>query len=149
MNSFAEFRKTVADMSSIFPMDLSVYSKPVKLSADLGERMSKVAIGAVEKNIEISTEWSRDALAGLRNVAQAKEDPSDYARVFNGFIADSAESASKHLAALAEVGKTAHKDSIEIFIEAGKESQKEAAEHFEKATDEAVNTAAKAAKSTK
>ncbi|MDE0307251.1 MAG: phasin family protein [Albidovulum sp.] len=148
MNNFAEFRKSAADMAGIFPTDLNTFNKAVKGSADFSERMSKVAIEAAEKNIEISTEWTRETLNRLRKVSQARENPADYARALNEFASESADSASQHISALAEIAKDVHKDAVEVFLDAGKESQREAAKVFEESADDTPKTAKKATKST-
>lgn len=148
MNNFSDFRKSAADMAGMFPTDVNTFKKAVRDSADFGEKMSKVAIEAAEKNVEVSTEWTRETLVRLRNVAQAKESPADYARAINEFATESADAASEHITALAEIAKNVHKDTVEVFLDAGRDSQREVSGEFEKTNGEAVKTAKKAAKST-
>ena len=138
MKNFAEFRKTVEGMPAMFPADMESFGKAVRRSADFGEKMSKVAIDAAEKNVKISTDGTRATLARLNEIAQAKEHPSEYARAIGEFASESASAASKHLAAIAEVAMNVHRNTLEIFVDAGKKVRQDAAEAAVKTPNETV-----------
>ena len=60
------------------------------------------------------------------------------------FASASAESASEHMAAFAEIAKKVQMDTVELLMAAGKDVQTEAATAVQKATDD-VKAAAKKA----
>ena len=146
VNNFSEFKKVVENMPVAIPADMETFNKAVKGSADFGERMTKVAIEAAEKNVEISTDWTRETLTRLRTVAQVQENPADYTRAFNEFASDSANAASEHFSAIAEVAKNMNKHALEIFLAAGKEAREEATASVENMSIEPAKTARKETK---
>lgn len=139
-----DFTKMVQDMMSAFPVDASAMQEAFKTSAALGEKMTKVVLEAAEKSTEISSKWTKDALARVGDVAKAKDEPADYSKAISEFASSSAELAAENLAAFAEVAKKVQMETVELVLAAGKDFQQDATAAVKKATNEATTAAKKA-----
>lgn len=133
-----------AKMFENMPVDMNVFTDAMKSSATFGEKMSAVALQAAEKNAEISSKWTKDALAKMAAVSKAKSEPADYSKAMTEFASTSVESASEHVAAFAEVAKKVQMDTVELLMAAGKDAQAEATAAVKKATTEATDAVKKA-----
>ncbi|MFT4715578.1 MAG: hypothetical protein ACI8YI_001120 [Paracoccaceae bacterium] len=140
------FDNPFAKMFDDMPVDMSAFGDMFKNSAELGEKFSKVALAAAEKNAEIANKWTKDAITKFGGVAQAQTDPADYSKAATDFTSSSVEAASEHVAAFAEVAKKVQMDTVELLMAAGKEAQAEATTAVKKATTEATAAVKKAAK---
>jgi len=145
MTKKTDFTNPFAEMFGDFPVDMSAVNDLFKSTANIGEKFSKVALAAAEKNVEISNKWTKDALGKLSGVATAQDAPADYAKVATDYASTSAETASEHVAAFAEVAKKVQMDTIELLLAAGKDAQAEATAAVKKATTEATAAVKKAA----
>ncbi len=132
------------DMMGAFPVDTTSMEASFKTSATLNEKLSGVALSAVEKSTEISSAWTKDTVTKLADMAKAKSEPADYAKAMTDFAAIYSEAASEHMAAFAEVAKKVQMDTVELMMAAGKEASEEATTAMTKATGE-VQAAAKKA----
>ena len=137
-----DFTKMVQDVLSAFPVDATAVQEAFKTSAALGEKMTKVVLEAAEKSTEISSKWTKEALARVGEVAKAKEEPADYSKAISEFATASAESAAENLAAFAEVAKKVQMETVELLLSAGKDLSEDASAAVRKATDD-MNAAAK------
>ena len=143
-----DFTKMVQDMMSAFPVDASAMQEAFKTSAALGEKMTKVVLEAAEKSTEISSKWTKDALARVGDVAKAKDEPADYSKAISEFASSSAELAAENLAAFAEVAKKVQMETVELMLAAGKDISEDATAAVKKATADATAAAKKAAAAT-
>jgi hypothetical protein len=132
------------DMMGAFPVDTTSMEASFKTSATLNEKLSGVALTAVEKSTEISSAWTKDTVTKLADMAKAKSEPADYAKAMTDFAAIYSEAASEHMAAFAEVAKKVQMETVELMMAAGKEASEEATTVMTKATGE-VQAAAKKA----
>jgi hypothetical protein len=142
MAKTVDYTKMMKDMMGAFPVDTAAMQDAFKSQAMLAEKMSKVALEAVEKSTEVSTKWTKATLAKVGEMSTVKEDPADYSKAMTDFASSSAEMAAEHVAAFAEIAKKVQMDTVELLMAAGKDMQEEAAAAVKKATD----TATKAAK---
>lgn len=138
------FDNPFAKMFEDMPVDMNAFGDIFKNSADLGEKFSKVALAAAEKNAEISNKWTKDTIGKLAGVSKAQADPADYSKAATDFASASVEAASEHVAAFAEVAKKVQMDTVELLMAAGKEAQAEATTAVKKATTEATAAVKKA-----
>ena len=134
------------DMMGAFPVDTSAMEASFKTSATLNEKLSGVALNAVEKSTEISSKWTKDTVAKLSEMAKAKNEPADYAKAMSDFATAYSEAAAEHMSAFAEVAKKVQSDTVELMMAAGKDMSEEAQTAMTKATSD-VQTAAKKAAS--
>lgn len=132
------------DMMGAFPVDTSSMEASFKTSATLNEKLSGVALTAVEKSTEISSKWTKDTVAKLSEMAKAKAEPADYAKAMTDFATAYSEAAAEHMSAFAEVAKKVQMDTVELMMAAGKDLSEEATAAMTKATGE-VQAAAKKA----
>ncbi|MBZ0129228.1 MAG: phasin, PhaP [Rhodobacteraceae bacterium] len=133
-----------ASMFADMPVDMSMFNDAFKNTAAIGEKFSRVALNAAEKNAEISNKWTKDTLAKLAVVSKVQEDPADYSKVLTDFASGSVEAASEHVAAYAEVAKQVQMDTVELLMATGKEVQAEASAVVKKATVDATDAVKKA-----
>lgn len=139
-----DFTAMMKDMMGAFPVDTSAMEEAFKNTAALNEKLSAVVLGAAEQSSEISSKWTKDALAKMSGMSQAKTDPADYAKSATDFASASAEVAAENMAAFAEVAKKVQMETVELLMAAGKDMGEDAKAAVKKATDE-VTTAAKKA----
>lgn len=145
MNKTQDFSKVMQDMMQAFPFDATAAKGAFKTTAAFGEKMTKVALEAAAKSNEISSTWTKDALAKVGSLAKVKEEPADYTKAFSDFATAAAEMAAENLAAFAEVAKKVQMDTVELMLAAGKTASEDAAAAVQKATTEVTNVAKKAA----
>ena len=133
------------DIMGAFPVDGSTFEGAFKNTATLNEKLSAVALNAVEQSADISSKWTKETVAKLTELSKAKSEPADYTKAMTEFASAYAESASEHMAAFAEVAKKVQMDTVELLMAAGKDMQEETASVMKKATDDASKVAKKAA----
>lgn len=132
------------DVMGSFPVDSSAMESAFKTTASLNEKLSHVALTAVEQSADISSKWTKDTVAKLEELAKAKAQPADYTKAMTAFASAYAETATEHMAAFAEVAKKLQMDTVELMMAAGKDMQEETASAMKKATTEATSAAKKA-----
>lgn len=126
MANTQDLNTMMKDMMGAFPVDMKPMEGMFKTASSLNEKLSGVAIEAVEKSTEISSKWTKETLSKLSDVSKAKEDPSDYAKAVTDFASSYAETAAEHMAAFAEVAKKVQMDTVELMMAAGKDLTEEA-----------------------
>ena len=92
----------------------------------MGEKLSKVALDAADKSIEISTKWTKETLAKMGDLTAVKNDAADYTKAMTDFASAQAELAAENMAAFAEVAKKVQMDTVELMLAAGKDMGDEA-----------------------
>ncbi|MDG1353167.1 MAG: phasin family protein [Sulfitobacter sp.] len=132
------------DVMGAFKVDTSAMNASFKTSATLNEKLSGVALTAVEKATEISSKWTTDTVAKLSEMAKAKSEPADYAKAMTDFATAYSEAASEHMAAFAEVAKKVQMETVELMMAAGKDMSSEAQSAMTKATSDVTAAAKKA-----
>ena len=142
-----DFAKTMQDMMANFPIDTSSMQEAMKSHSMLGEKLTKVALTAAERSTEISAQWAKDSIARMGEMSASKQDPSDYAKAMSDFASSSAEMASEHMAAYAEVAKKVQMDTVDLMLTAGQGMASDAQKVAEKATQD-TQAAVKKATST-
>ena len=139
-----DYTKMMQDMMAAFPMDAKAMQDAFKTQAALGEKMSKVALEAAEKSTEISTRWTKSALAQMGDVMKMREEPTDYGKAMTDYASATAETAAENMAAFAEVAKRVQMETVELMLAAGKDMSEDATAAMKKATAEATAAAKKA-----
>jgi len=139
-----DFTKTLQDMMTSLPVDTKAFEEAFKTQAAMSEKMSKVALEAADKSAEISSKWTKEALAKLGEVTSVKEEPTDYTKAMTDFASATAEMAAENMAAFAEVAKKVQMDTVELMLAAGKDMSEDATAAVKKATDGATAAAKKA-----
>ena len=132
------------DIMEAFPVDTKLYQDAFDNSAEMNEKMTKVALQAAQQSADISSKWTKDTLGKISTISKAKPDPADYAKALTDFASAQAEVAAENIAAFAEVAKKAQMETVELVMAAGKEATQDATEAVKKATKD-VNAVAKKA----
>ncbi|SFQ97817.1 phasin, PhaP [Poseidonocella sedimentorum] len=143
-----DFTAIFKDMMGAFPIDTKAMTDVFQSSTTLNEKLSGVVLEAAEKSTEISSAWTKDTLGRLSDMSKAKAEPADYAKAMTDFASATAEVASEHMAAFAEVAKKVQMETVELMMAAGKDFSEDAAAAVQKATKD-VSTAAKKAANAK
>lgn len=145
MTTTTDYTKVMQDMMASFPVDAAAMQNAFKTQAAFGEKFAKVAIAAAEKSTEISSKWTKDALAKVADVAKAKPELTDYTKAATDFASAAAEMAAENMAAFAEVAKKVQMETVELMLAAGKDASEEASAVVKKATADVQAVAKKAA----
>ncbi|MCC6002204.1 MAG: phasin family protein [Pararhodobacter sp.] len=139
-----DITKMMQDMMGAFPVDMKGMQDMFKTQAAISEKMSKVVLEAAEKSTEVSNKWTKQTLSKIGEVSTAKSEPSDFAKAMTDFASASAEMASEHMAAYAEIAKRVQMDTVELMLAAGKDMSAEATAAMQKATSDMTAAAKKA-----
>ncbi|THH35761.1 phasin, PhaP [Aliishimia ponticola] len=142
-----DFTAMMKDFMGAFPVDTKSMEDAFKSTATLNEKLSGVAIEAVEKSAELSNKWTKDTLSKMAEMSKVKAEPADYAKAISDFASASAEVAAENMAAYAEIAKKVQMDTVELMMAAGKDMQEDATAAVKKATADATAAAKKAAAS--
>jgi hypothetical protein len=129
------------DAMAAFPIDASAANGTFKSSAELNEKVSNVALTAVEKSTSISEKWTQDTLKGLSDVSKAKSAPADYMQAMTDFATNYSKAATEHMTAFAEIAKQAQAETLELMTAAGKDFGEEAASAAKTASKDAASAA--------
>ncbi|WP_099826432.1 Phasin [Oceaniglobus indicus] len=139
-----DYTKTMQDMMSAFPMDMSAFQDSFKSYTAFGEKMSQVALEAAEKSTEVSTAWTKGTIAKMSDVSKSKAEPADYQKSISDFASAQAEMTSESMAAFAEIAKKVQMETVEIMMAAGKDAGQEMSAAAKKASDDMTAAAKKA-----
>ena len=137
------------DMMGAFPIDGSAFEGAFKNTASLNEKLSAVALNAVEQSADITSKWTKETVAKLSALSKAKAEPADYTKAMTEFASAYAESASEHMAAFAEVAKKVQMDTVELLMAAGKDFSEDMTAAAKKASDEMTAAAKKVSEAAK
>jgi len=132
------------DVMGAFPMDTSSMEDAFKTTASLNEKLSGVALTAVEKSTEVSSKWTKETVAKMAELSKAKAEPADYAKAMTDFASAYSETAAEHMSAFAEIAKKVQMDTVELMMAAGKDMQADATAAVKTATETATTAAKKA-----
>lgn len=132
------------DVMGSFPVDTGAMEDAFKTTATLNEKLSGVALTAVEQSAEVSSKWTKDTVARMNEMAKAKNEPADYAKAMSDFASASAETAAEHMAAFAEIAKKVQMETVELMMAAGKDMGEEAQTAMKKASTDAQAAVKKA-----
>ncbi len=140
-----DYSKVMQDMMGAFPVDMTSMQDAFKNQASLSDKMSKVAFEAANSSTEISTKWTKETLAKLSSVTEAKDDVADYGKAMTDFASAQAEMTSEAMSAFAEVAKKVQMETVELMLAAGKTMQEDATAAVKKASDDVTAATKKAA----
>ena len=132
------------DILGAYPVDTKFYQDAFDNSAAMNEKMTKVALQAVQQSADISNKWTKETLGKISTISKAKTDPADYAKALTDFASAQAEATAENIAAFAEIAKKAQMETVELVMAEGKEATQDATDAVAKATKD-VNAAAKKA----
>ncbi len=144
MTTTPDFTAVFKDMMGAFPVDTKAMEEAFKSQTTLAEKMSTVALEAANKSSELSAKWTQDTLGKFAAVAAAKSEPADYAKSATDFATATAEAASEHMAAFAEIAKKVQTQTMELVLAAGKDMSEDMTTAAKKVQSEATAAVQKA-----
>ncbi|WP_163846341.1 phasin family protein [Pseudooceanicola aestuarii] len=145
MAKATDFTAMMKDMMGAFPVDTSAMQGAFKTQADLGEKLSAVALDAAEQSTDLSSKWAKDTLSKMTDLSKARTEPTDYAKAMTDFASSYAEMSAEHMAAFAEIAKKVQTETVELMMAAGKDMSEDASVAVQKATKDATAAAKKTA----
>ena len=116
MNRIQEFSKLYTDTVMNFVPNPDNFGESFRKSAEMGEKISMIAVKAAQGSVEIANKWAVETLEHVGEAARAKDEAADYAKVAGDFATKSVESATGHIAGLVEVAKEAQVDTAEAVL---------------------------------
>ncbi len=144
-----DINTVMKDIMGAFPVDTKAMEDAFKNQAALNEKLSGVALTAVEKSAEISNKWTKETLAKLNDITKAKAEPADYAKAATDFASAQADVAAENMAAFAEIAKKVQTQTMELVLAAGKDMSEDMTAAAKKAQTEITAAAKKATASAK
>ena len=145
MTNTAQFTKAFQDAFAAMPFQSTAFQDAFKSQAQIGEKLSQVALDAAEKSTELSAKWTTEILGKFAEVTKVKTDPADYSKAASEFATAAADLASENLASFAEIAKKVQMETVELILAAGKDMSTDAAQMMQKAASGATRAASKAA----
>jgi hypothetical protein len=139
----SDFTKMFQDMMGAFPVDMAPFDAAFKTSSAVNEKLTRAALDAAEKSVEVSTKWTKDTLAAAGEMTTSDGDMADYTKAMSGFASVQAEMAAENVAAFAEIARKLQMDSLELFLSAGKDMGAEASAAMKKAGEDLGQAAKK------
>ena len=121
MATTPDYAAMMKDAMGQVPVDTKAVETFVRTQSALAEKMSAVAIEAAQRSTDLSARWAQETLGKLSGMNQAKVEPADYAKSVSEFMKTSAEAASEHMAAFAEIAKKVQTETLELMLTAGRD----------------------------
>ncbi|QFU09330.1 Phasin protein [Rhodobacteraceae bacterium THAF1] len=131
------------DMQSMF--DPQNYQNVFKTWAEMNERVTTMMVEAGQRSVDIAHETANESFSNIRDVAQVREEPSEYSRVYSDFMQKQMELARRTIESFSAVSKQTAFEAAEVAQDAGKTMTDQASENAERATNKAESAAKKAA----
>lgn len=117
---------------------------PFKAANDFAARYREVTVEALNRNVELTTAWLRDAAKDASNLMTVEAQPEAYMKKAGEVTTAALQDLPSRLFAFAEVAKKAQFDLMDSMMAAAPRMAEEAAERTKSATDK-VKTAARRA----
>jgi hypothetical protein len=136
------FQKMYPDMSGAMTGAMG-NAAPFKAATDIFSKYREVAVEALNKNVELTTAWMRDAAKDATTLLTTEAQPQDYAKKAGEVAQASFQDLPSRLFAYAEVAKKAQAELMDTVIAMSPKLVEEAAER----TKTVTRTASDAVKS--
>ena len=120
MSTLPNYAKIYTEFLPKFASEYTEFNEVFKKSAEFQEKVSQIALKAIQNGNEVTGTWTTETLGRLENVVSAKSETADYAKAIGSFSSAQIESTSEKMAEYAEIARKAQIDTMEIFLSAGK-----------------------------
>jgi hypothetical protein len=131
------------DIQSMF--DPQNYQNFFKTWASMNERMTTIMVDAGQRSTKITSETADEALTNLRDAAQVREEPAEYAQAIANLMQKQMELSMRAMQSFAEVSQQTGSDAGELVSEAGNSITDKATANAERFADKASAATKKAA----
>lgn len=139
MTDMFDFNKNFEQFSKMMPDFAN--ATPLKAFADMQTKYREVAVEALNKNVELTTAWMRDAAKDATTLMTAETQPTAYAKKAGELAQATMQDIPARLMAYAEVAKKAQTQILDTVVALTPKVVEEATE----ATTKAAKAAKKAA----
>ncbi len=136
----------IQDAMKASPIDMDGMKEQMKSSAEVSEKLVRVALQAAARSNELSSTWTKETLANVGTVAKVQDEPTDFTKAMTDFASAQGELATKNLSAFAEIAKAVQEQTIEIMMSAGKSFGEDAASAMQKASETVASATKPASK---
>ena len=143
MNSMADmfdFNKNLEQFTKFTPDFAN--AAPLKAFNDIAAKYREVAVEALNKNVELTTAWMKDAAKDATVLLTAEAQPAAYAKKAGELASAAFQDLPARLFAYAEVAKKAQTEIFDTVVAVTPKAVEEAAERTKSATKAAAKKAA-------
>jgi predicted amidohydrolase len=131
--NFEQFTKFAPDFAN---------AAPLKAFNDVAAKYREVAVEALNKNVELTTAWMRDAAKDATVLLTPETQPTAYAKKAGELATAAMQDLPSRLFAYAEVAKKAQTEIFDTVVSVTPKFVEEAAERTKSATKAAAKKAA-------
>jgi len=131
--SFEQFTKFTPDFANLTPL---------KAFTDISAKYREVAVEALNKNVELTTAWMRDAAKDATTLMTVEAQPTAYAKKAGEVAQAAFQDLPARLFAYAEVAKKAQTELFDTVVAVTPKAVEEAAERTKSATKAAAKKVA-------
>lgn len=131
--NFEQFTKFQPDFASL---------SPLKAFTDLSAKYREVAVEALNKNVELTTAWMKDAAKDATVLMTPEAQPTAYAKKAGELAQAALHDLPARLFAYAEIAKKAQTELFDTVVAVTPKAVEEAAERTKSATKAAAKKAA-------
>ncbi len=131
MTDMFDFNKNLEQFSKFVPDFAN--AAPLKAFADMQAKYREVAVEALNKNVELTTAWMKDAAKDATTLMTTEAQPAAYAKKAGEVAQAAMQDVPARLFAYAEVAKKAQTQIIDTVVALTPKAVEEAAEATTKA----------------
>lgn len=117
MPDMFDFSKNMEAFQKFYP-DMAAASAPFKTVTDIAAKYREVAIEALNKNVELTTAWMKDAAKDATSLMTTEQQPQAVAKKAGEIATAAFQDLPSRLFAYAEIAKKAQADLLETVITA-------------------------------
>lgn len=139
MTDMFDFNKNFEQFTKFAP-DF-VNAAPLKAFTDIAAKYREVAVEALNKNVELTTAWMKDAAKDATTLLTAEAQPTAYAKKAGELATAAFQDLPSRLFAYAEVAKKAQTELFDTVVAVTPKAVEEAAERTKTATKAAKKAA--------
>ena len=140
MADMFDFNKNLEQFTKFTPDFAN--AAPLKAFTDIAAKYREVAVEALNKNVELTTAWMKDAAKDATVLLTAEAQPTAYAKKAGDLATAAFQDLPSRLFAYAEVAKKAQTELFDTVVAATPKVVEEAAERTKSATKAAAKKAA-------
>lgn len=142
MTDMFDFQKNMESFTKFFPTDFTNVT-PFKAATDLAAKYREVAVEALNKNVELTTAWMRDAAKDATSLLSTDVSaPEAYTKKAGEIATAAFQDLPSRLFAYAEVAKKAQTELMDTMIAAAPKTMEEVAERTKSVAKAAPKKAA-------
>ena len=144
MADFFDFNKNLEAFTKFYPDFAN--ATPFKAATDIAAKYREVAVETLNKHVELTTSWMKDAAKDATTVLTSNPEPQAMAKKAGEVAQAAFQDLPSRLFAYAELAKKAQAEILDTVIALSPKVMEEAAERTKSVTRTATETAKAAAK---